>query len=166
MISYITKEVKIRQRFDFHGTILISTCFITRLTFSRCSKSASCHYSYVYNWMHFHLLCAWDKVRYITHSLRSTTRNRLTPVAASLLLVIQLNVATVHHTHLCKIDRNTKKLSSKNTWSTWTGQSYGVQWYSMWVWVGPALGLRAKKFKNWSHGTKKFCLKTSLHKVS
>ena len=29
-----------RQRFDFHGTILISTCFITRLTFSRCSKSA------------------------------------------------------------------------------------------------------------------------------
>ena len=99
MISYITKEVKIRQRFDFHGTILISTCFITRLTFIRCSKSAIVsHYSYVYNWMHFHLLCAWDKVRYITHSLRSTTRHRLTPVAASLLLVIQLNVATVHHT--------------------------------------------------------------------
>ena len=69
------------------------------------------------------------------------------------------------YTHLRKIDWNTKKISSKNTWSTWTRKSYGVQRYPAWVWVGPALGLRAKLFKIWSHGTKKFCSKISLHKV-
>ena len=72
----------------------------------------------------------------------------------------------VNHSHLRKIDWNTKKLSSKNTWSTWTRKSYGVQRYPAWVWVGPALGLSAKIFKIWSHGTKKFCSKISLHKVS
>ena len=67
--------------------------------------------------------------------------------------------------HLCKNDWNTKNISSKNTWSTWTRKSYGVQRYPAWVWVGPALGLRAKKFKIWSHGTKIFGSKISLHKV-
>ena len=69
-------------------------------------------------------------------------------------------------THLRKIDRNKKNLSSKNTWSTSTRKLYGVQRYPAWVWVGPALGLRAKSFKIWSHGTKKICSKISLHKVS
>ena len=67
--------------------------------------------------------------------------------------------------HLCKNDWNTKNVSSKNTWSTWTRKSNGVQRYPAWVWVGPALGLRAKKFKIWSHGTKIFGSKISLHKV-
>ena len=61
---------------------------------------------------------------------------------------------------------NTKNISSKNTWSTWARKSYGVQQYPAWVWVGLALGLRAKLFKIWSHGTKKFCSKISIHKVS
>ena len=73
--------------------------------------------------------------------------------------------SSIHSAHLCKNDWNTKNISSKNTWSTWTRKSYGVQRYPAWVWVGPALGLRAKKFKIWSHGTKIFGSKISLHKV-
>ena len=61
--------------------------------------------------------------------------------------------------HLCNIDQNSTKVSSKKTWSTWARKSYGVKPHPAWIWVGPALGVRAKKFKIWSHGTKKNLLK-------
>ena len=68
-------------------------------------------------------------------------------------------------THLCKIDRNTTKVPSRKTWSTWTRRSNGVQRHPAWVWVGPALGVRAKKFKIWSHGTKKIAQKILYTKL-
>ena len=70
------------------------------------------------------------------------------------------------YTHLCKTDWDTTKWTSKKAWSTWTRMSNGVRRHPSCVWGCPALGVRAQKFKIWSHGTKKFRSKNSLLEVS